>query len=869
MCRKLIHLVMVAALVLAVAPPAARAQVVNLVQNPSFEEDEVILDDPDWQQWATWGDQTGLASTVEIDENESIDGARSLRILPKGDTNWYFIVLYLPMPFTVGKNHTASFWVKAEAPRPVTAKFKATDNSIDWGQTDFQATTEWAEYSMTSNALNDSVKLEIFCSGVEIPFWLDFVNVYEGEYVPGIEPSGAASPEKAGNPNPADGGLVEKTSTDLTWRAGSMAASHRVYFGESFDAVNEGQGEPVTTTAAALTVGQAPPYAAGLTPGQTYYWRVDEVNDANPDSPWRGDVWSFRVRPLTAWDPTPADGILYVDPSQDLTWKHGMGSLFHTVYFGDNFESVEAAQGGGWMTMDTTYGPGEMEIDKTYYWRVDEFAGAKTHRGDVWSFTTVPNVAVTDADLIGSWTLDEGMGTTAVDWSGHGRHGQIVGDAQWTHGVHGGALYLADGAHVQIPAPNVQTNTMTMTAWVKRDGVQSDWAAVLFSREGSGVSGMGFGPANELRYHWTDQYWDFATGIVPPDQEWFFMALVVEPTQGTVYYNGTGTSATNTAAHDPDPFDGGLRIGQDRPGRDLKGTVDDVRFYNKALSAAEIVEVMRGDMAQAWNPTPARDAIVDIRDVRSLSWSAGAAAASHDVYLGTGREAVAAADESAAEYRANQTATSFSVAGIVELDGGDYYWRIDEVEAGGTVHAGAVWKFSVVPYLVVDDFESYDDDKDAGTAIFQSWIDGVDNGTGSYVGYDVADNGTFGETRIVHGGGQSMPLQYDNTAGASLSETDRTFTPAQDWTAEGVNTLVVHFRGAADNTGQLYAKINGTKVPYNGKPGDIASRTWIAWNIDLAALGVNLKSVKTLTLGIEGSGKGILYIDDIRLTKSQ
>ena len=42
----------------------------------------------------------------------------------------------------------------------------------------------------------------------------------------------------------------------------------------------------------------------------TYYWRIDEVNDANPDSPWEGPIWSFSLPPKTAYDPIPSDGYL-------------------------------------------------------------------------------------------------------------------------------------------------------------------------------------------------------------------------------------------------------------------------------------------------------------------------------------------------------------------------------------------------------------------------------------------------------------------------------------------------------------------------------------------------------------------------------
>jgi hypothetical protein len=151
----------------------------NLVQNPSFEEDEAVLDDPDWAMWCTWNPAEGAGSNAMIVDTESIDGAKSLRIEPIGAENWHFIVLNLPIPLEVGKNYTASFWVKAEAARPLGAQMKATDNSISWGYTDFQLTTEWAEYTFSSDAENAEGKLEIFCAGSEVPFWLDLVSVCE------------------------------------------------------------------------------------------------------------------------------------------------------------------------------------------------------------------------------------------------------------------------------------------------------------------------------------------------------------------------------------------------------------------------------------------------------------------------------------------------------------------------------------------------------------------------------------------------------------------------------------------------------------------------------------------------------------------
>ena len=150
MHEKSIYWVALLALGLVVAPAATQGQVVNLVKNPSFEQDEVILDDPAWDQWCTWGSDAGLNSTVKIDTTQSIDGARSLRIDPKGNTNWYFIVLNMPMPQKVGTKYTASLWAKGQAPRPLGAQFKDTGNTVSWGYTDFQITADWAEYHFTA-----------------------------------------------------------------------------------------------------------------------------------------------------------------------------------------------------------------------------------------------------------------------------------------------------------------------------------------------------------------------------------------------------------------------------------------------------------------------------------------------------------------------------------------------------------------------------------------------------------------------------------------------------------------------------------------------------------------------------------------------
>ena len=825
MFRKLFYLITFV-LVLVAAPEVTHAQVENLMLNPSFEEDEDISAGP---QWWTWNPAEGAGSIATVVDTEFVDGARSLRIEPQGSSGGHFEVIQT-IPFNVGTTYTYSFWVKAEADRPLSVQFKAEDNSVTWGLTDFQLTTEWAEYYLTSPSQNAMAKLEMHCAAVDTPFWLDFAYVYEGPYVAGIEPGVVWRPVKADDPNPVDGALLDQVWATISWTPGDFAVSHDVYMGTSFDDVNDGLGDTFQTNQAGTFFAAGftgYPYPDGLVPGTTYYWRIDEVNDADPNSPWKGDTWSFTVPSRKAYEPTPVDGSKYIDTETlTLGWTAGFGSIFHTVYFGDDFDTVANAADGPSQAI-TTYDPGSLEPDKSYYWRVDEFDGI-THKGDVWSFKTLPYIPITDPNLVGWWKFDEGSGVTVLDGSGYGNHGTIKGNPQWVLGQDDDALEF-DGVddYVEVPHAPILTvdNEVTVMAWINTGRyigpTGDDWQGIM--AKGSPRSYSLYTQVSGALHFSTAGVGTLSSEQIPLN-EWVHVCAMVIGGTHQYYINGEDAGTSGSGIVLPGAADTAtVRIGNSRgANREFLGMIDDVRLYNKALTQDEVIQAMRGDPTLAWGPSPAHRSTPDIDAATQLSWSPGENASEHDVYFGTDKDALENADTSdtSGVYRNRQSGTSYTPPEGVEWAGGPYYWRIDEYNTDGTVSKGQLWSFTVADFILVDDFEDYDS---GDNQIWYAWHDGLGYGTqgtepyfaGNGTGAAVGDENTisYTEETIVHPDGlQSMPLSYDNNklGYSRYSETELTLTSPRDWTQQNVANLSLWFRGYPASTGSFVESPVGT-----------------------------------------------------------
>jgi len=311
------------------------------------------------------------------------------------------------------------------------------------------------------------------------------------------------------------------------------------------------------------------------------------------------------------------------------------------------------------------------------------------------------------------------------------------------------------------------------------------------------------------------------TGFDPTQWHEFWIQIVADTPGGgthkvTIWRDGNvgnpdGVFHVTAGTKDEYDFNGYLVMSL---GRTAIGGAQDVDFfaYKPGLISPGAADP---EKARAVNPLP--DTTVGALEAIPLSWLPGKSAKFHDVYLGTDRANVSDAgiSDTTGIYRGRLSAASYSPPEGIQL-GKTYYWRIDEIEANGTPHKGEVWSFTVTPYVLVDDFEDYND---LTNLIYLAWIDGYGspsqgipgNGTGSTVGNT---DPPYAEQTIVRpGSAQSMPLGYNNSGTAKLSEAIAKINDlksGRDWTTHGVKALSLWFRGYPAYMGSFIEAPAGT-----------------------------------------------------------
>ncbi len=558
-------------------------------------------------------------------------------------------------------------------------------------------------------------------------------------------------------------------------------------------------------------------------------WWPMEGDDLNTKV-WIDRVYFGAEPPLPRRDlptnPDPAEGTTDVWRDADLAWSPGAFAQTHDVYFGASFDDVNNASRTNPLGVlvseaqsDATYDPGRLQLDTTYYWRIDEVNAPPDStivRGPVWSFTTEPVAYVVENVTATSNAVTQAGGVPENTVNGSG----LNADDQ--HSTTPADMWLGMAPEAEAP-------------WIQYefDRIYALHEMLLWNYNTEFEMVLGFGIKDATVEYSADGAEWTALGDVE------LARATAEPT----YTHNTTIDFGGAAAR----F---VRLTVNRGWGTLgQYGLSEVRFLYIPV--------------QASRPTPA-DGDIEVDVPTALTWRPGRQAAAHEVYFDTDPNALADGVAPAATVTDNRYVPEAQF-------GTTYYWRVDEVnDAEPTPSwAGDVWSFTTQAYEVVDDFESYTDDIDAGETIFDTWLDGYVNDTGSMVGHFESP---FAEQTIVRSGRQSMPLYYDNTA-AAYSETTVKLADLQvgpDWTRHGIQALALHFYGNPDNAAeQMYVKINDSKILYEGGADDLKQTLWRPWSVDLEGLNVDLRSVTELSIGFERvgatGGKGVVYFDDIRL----
>jgi len=554
-----------------------------------------------------------------------------------------------------------------------------------------------------------------------------------------------------------------------------------------------------------------------------------------------------------ACNPIPVDGVTDVLRDVVLDWTPGEYADKHDVYFGTIFDDVNEAKRTdlrGVLASQNqdanTYDPeGLLDFGQTYYWRVDEVNAQPDntiYKGYTWSFTAEPFVyPVENITATASSFQTDSEPENTINGSGL--------DDNDLHSTNPATMWLSSSTGPQPP-------------WIRYEfdkayKLHQMW---VWNYNAEFESLLGFGLKDVIvEYSENGTDWqvlgDFEFAQAPGEEGYAHNTIVDFDGAAAKYVKLTANSHW-----------GGL----------LQYGLSEVRFLYKPVHARQ--------------PKPASGQQgVPLDTV--LSWRAGREAASHEVYLSEDMETMI--NGTALLGTVNQSSYDISLLGL-KL-GKTYYWKVNEVNEieNPASWEGEVWSFTTTEFLVVEDFEKYDN---FCNRIFYAWVDGFGhsgdpecnvapyggNGTGSTVGNF---NAPFAERIIVHEGRQSMPFGYNNASAPNYSETQRqtsassveSWDTVQDWTKGGAGSLTVWFYGDEGNIPEgLYVAVEDSagniKVVSHSQPAALQAANWQQWNIPLTDFaGVDLSSVKKIYIGVgnraapTSGGTGKLYIDDIRL----
>jgi hypothetical protein len=313
--------------------------------------------------------------------------------------------------------------------------------------------------------------------------------------------------------------------------------------------------------------------------------------------------------------------------------------------------------------------------------------------------------------------------------------------------------FTIDSAATLPPLNISSTNSVTLLAWIYQDGSQGPqqpYTGIVYCRGGAGQTSAGLicsPDGTQLAYQWAGNRYSFASGLVLPTNQWTLVALVYTPNFTTLYCgtsNGVVLSAEDNYANSGQAFDAPMYVGLDpdvgESSRTFNGVIDDVAFFNRGLSSAEINAIYE-----------AGTGIVPTLQIISQTTN------SLNIFQGQPLNLAVQVSGLSPQYQwykqnapiAGATNNTFTIAKAKVSDAGNYYVVVSNQVNTVT---SAVINVTVPAYVVlpigpsgsiytgVSASSSYPDPNYVATNLFDSDLTGVSLGT-QLTGKDWADDG--------------------------------------------------------------------------------------------------------------------------------
>jgi len=239
-----------------------------------------------------------------------------------------------------------------------------------------------------------------------------------------------------------------------------------------------------------------------------------------------------------------------------------------------------------------------------YYVRCQDNFGNANPGDYLISFSVASSIVDITSGIIGYWKFDEASGTTLIDSSEKGNNGVLMNGPVWTAGKFGNALSfdgINDYVITSTPA-TTQTDNWTMAAWVNPAGINQYGVIAHNGRENynlggsnngyslvisDGAGGTGntlIGIANGLAF--IGSGYNFSSANV-----WYHVVMLSDSGTTKFYVNGVQTATTTSRTYNVPTT--GVTIGAFQPWNTkfFNGSIDEVRVYNRSLTAQEIQEL--------------------------------------------------------------------------------------------------------------------------------------------------------------------------------------------------------------------------------------------------------------------------------------